>query len=278
MADGKDSLRLAPDEFKQLEVLRNRFHQLTHSLNSLFNDIQRSQPLPSQESLTASAAILQKSLETIQKLADENSELFQRIVVHPSTNFPGRTQEHILLQLLRKKLEPEVESWVEDARSVARASGLDPSKLASSQQRTNGYDDDDDDYRDEEEDAPSDPFNEQWADMFQVSMDSIRDYLMNQANEPYTVAEREMGIENVRTGLKRSLEEEESEEEDEDEDEDEDRPLAAAGLGNVNAANLFHPEHVLWLASRGNMKLPKNVDLEAIRKREKPRGRPAPAQ
>ncbi|KAK3950937.1 mediator of RNA polymerase II transcription complex subunit 8-domain-containing protein [Pseudoneurospora amorphoporcata] len=277
MADGKDSLRLAPDEFKQLEVLRNRFHQLTHSLNSVFNDIQRSQPLPSQESLTASAAILQKSLETIQKLADENSELFQRIVVHPSTNFPGRSQEHILLQLLRKKLEPEVESWVEDARSVARASGLDPSKLASSQQKTNGYDDDDDDYRDEEEDAPSDPFNEQWADMFQVSMDSIRDYLMNQANEPYTVAEREMGVENVRTGLKRSLEEEDSEEEDEDEDEDEDRPLAAAGLGKVNAANLFHPEHVLWLTSRGNMKV-KNVDLEAIRKREKPRGRPAPAQ
>ena len=231
------------------------------------------------ESLTASAAILQKSLETIQKLADENSELFQRIVVHPSTNFPGRNQEHILLQLLRKKLEPEVESWVEDARSVARASGLDPSKLASSQQRTNGYDDDDDDYRDEEEDAPSDPFNEQWADMFQVSMDSIRDYLMNQANEPYTVAEREMGIENVRTGLKRSLEEEEdSEEEDEDEDEDEDKPLAAAGIGSINAANLFHPEHLLCLTSKGNMKVPKNVDLEAIRKREKPRGRPAPAQ
>ncbi|KAK3398115.1 mediator of RNA polymerase II transcription complex subunit 8-domain-containing protein [Sordaria brevicollis] len=277
MADGKDSLRLAPDEFKQLEILRNRFHQLTHSLQSLFNDIQRSQPLPSQQSLTASAAILQKSLETIQKLADENSDLFQRIVVHPSTNFPGRTQEHILLQLLRKKLEPEVESWVEDARGVARASGLDPSKLASSQQRANSYDDDDDDYRDEDEDAPSDPFNEQWADMFQISMDGIRDYIVNQSKEPYTAAEREMGIENVRTGLKRSLEED-SEEEDEDEDEGVDRPLAAAGLGNVNAASLFHPEHVLWLASRGNMKLPKNVDLEAIRKREKPRGRPAPAQ
>lgn len=158
---------------------------------------------------------------------------------------------------------------------------MDPSKLASAQQKSDGYDDDDDDdYRDDEDDAPSDPFNEQWADMFQVSMDSIRDYLMNQANEPYTVEEREMGIENVRTGLKRSLEEEDSEEEEDDEDEDdedEDKPLAAAAVEKINAANLFHPEHILWMAARGNMKV-KNVDLEAIRKREKPRGRPAPAQ
>jgi len=43
-------------------------------------------------------------------------------------------------------------------------------------------------------------------------------YAEDEAGDNYTVAEREMGIENVRTGLRRKLEESDSEDEDEDED------------------------------------------------------------
>ena len=41
------SLGLAPDEFKQLDMVRNRFAQLAQSLNSLHNNIYHSDPLPS---------------------------------------------------------------------------------------------------------------------------------------------------------------------------------------------------------------------------------------
>ena len=53
------------------------------------------------------------------------------------------------------------------------------------------------------------------------SSERISTYAQEEAGDNYTVAEREMGIENVRPGLRRKLEESESEEEDEDEDEDE---------------------------------------------------------
>ena len=41
------SLNLAPEELKQLELMRNRFLQLTNSLNSLMRDVFSINPLPS---------------------------------------------------------------------------------------------------------------------------------------------------------------------------------------------------------------------------------------
>ena len=41
------SLNLAPEELKQLELMRNRFLQLTNSLNSLMRDVFSIHPLPS---------------------------------------------------------------------------------------------------------------------------------------------------------------------------------------------------------------------------------------
>lgn len=41
------SLNLAPEELKQLELLRNRFAQLTSSLQSLRANVINSNPLPS---------------------------------------------------------------------------------------------------------------------------------------------------------------------------------------------------------------------------------------
>lgn len=41
------SLGLAPDEFKQLEMVRNRFAQLAESLKSVHASVYHSDPLPS---------------------------------------------------------------------------------------------------------------------------------------------------------------------------------------------------------------------------------------
>ncbi|KAK4238092.1 mediator of RNA polymerase II transcription complex subunit 8-domain-containing protein [Achaetomium macrosporum] len=278
------SLNMAPEELKQLELLRNRFAQLASSLASLRANILNSNPLPSSESLQASAAILQRNIRSMQELATENADLFQRIAVHPSTNFPGRTQEHILLSLLRKKLEPDIESLVEEARETAQAAGLDVSKLAVGVPMRG-----EDDYG-QDEDIPSDPFSEQWADMQDAFQETLQQYVTVQSKKKYTVEEQAMGIENVRTGLKQSLEESDEEDEDEDEEEDEevqvvDAPgghgVPAVGAGGPDAASgkpKLEPEHLFWLAARGDLNLPPNVPLEsrhqeaAIRNGQLPQG------
>lgn len=60
-----------------------------------------------------------------------------------------------------------------------------------------------------------------WVDCAAWSRQRLAKFATEEGESLYTAEERAMGIENVRTGLKRSLEEEEEEEEDEsDEDED----------------------------------------------------------
>ncbi|KXX83221.1 Mediator of RNA polymerase II transcription subunit 8 [Madurella mycetomatis] len=295
------SLNLAPEELKQLELLRNRFAQLTNSLQSLRANVINSNPLPSRESLQASSAILQQNIRSIRDLTTDNADLFQRIAIHPSTNFPGRTQEHVLLQLLRKKLEPDVESWVEEARETARAAGLDASKLATGARAPgagggaggNGYESEEDTYGlDREDEVPSDPFNEQWADILDAFQTSLMEYVTVQVKKKYTVEEQAMGVENVRTGLKRDLEESDEEEDGEDEDEDEDEEaggesaaaqgdteVSTAGAGARTAASEklpIQPEHLFWLSVKGDFNLPRNVEFESRRKVTQKTKRPAP--
>jgi mediator of RNA polymerase II transcription subunit 8 len=240
-------------------------------------------PVPLSESLQASAAILQQNIRTIQEIITENSGLFNRLAVHPSTNFPGRTQEHILLSLLRKKLEPEIEGWVEEARETARAAGLDESKLAGGvrERGEHDYDDEDTYDMDQEDDVPSDPFNEQWADMRDAFQHTLQEYVTVQVKKKYTVEEQALGIENVRTGLRQTLEESDEEEEDEEEEEegDEEVAAAAAGAGPAVAGGepVLEPEHLFCLAARGDLNLiPADFPFESTRARTVATRRPAP--
>ncbi|MFW9777187.1 hypothetical protein, partial [Brucella melitensis] len=73
----------------------------------------------------ASAQIIQRNLQSLLDSVNDNADLLNRMAIHPSPNFPGRTQENALGQLLRKKLEPDVEELV--------AKGRDASALASSE-------------------------------------------------------------------------------------------------------------------------------------------------
>ncbi|KAL2180159.1 mediator of RNA polymerase II transcription complex subunit 8-domain-containing protein [Thermothelomyces heterothallicus CBS 202.75] len=289
------SLNMSPEELKQLELVRNRFAQLTSSLNSLRASVLNSNPLPSRESLQASVTILQQNIRSIQELADENADLFQRLAIHPSTNFPGRTHEHILTQLLRKKLEPDVENWVEEARATARAAGVDASKLAAGVRPRGVHDYDDEDAYDlgaavNPDDAPSDPFSEQWADMADNFRQTLQQYVTVQVKKKYTVEEQAMGIENVRTGLRQTLEESDEEDEDEDEEEEEEEeaagttaaqavpgaPAAAGAAGAAGAAEgqggrrggfpvVVEPEHIFYLQAQGSFDLPRNIPLESKR-------------
>lgn len=181
----------------------------------------------------------------------ENSELFARMAIHPSPNFPGRSQETILTQLLRKKLEPDVEELVAVGRETARlATPAGVAQLADI-----------------------------WDELRRWTHQRIADYVRDEANDVYTAEERALGIDRVRTGLRRDLEDE-SEEEDEDEEEDDDgdgdvdmdqdrvekrrKPTKErerreeALLRDVGP----EPETLLWFAARADFELPKNVEYE----------------
>ncbi|KAL1879339.1 hypothetical protein VTK73DRAFT_7176 [Phialemonium thermophilum] len=301
------SLDLTQDELKAIESTRGRLFQLANSLGSLKNDVVKGNPLPTPESLQASAFILQQNLASLQGVITENADLFQRVAVHPSTNFPGRTQEPILLQLLRKKLEPEIETWVDEGRDAAIAAGIDVDvgeKLRSGSGDEYGEtgrrsrptvdeeeeEEEEEGYRPEQDDdadvtVTGDPLSELWADVRDACITRVEEYVRNEDQDLYTAEERAMGTENVRTGLRRNLDEESDEDEDDDEQEDEDdgqRPvtsgrISAAAESSVHidltddtkptrpALRKMDPEFLLWFASRGDLDLPAHIERESQR-------------
>lgn len=248
------TLGLDDDELKSVEQMISKLAQLSSSIQSLKNDIIRSNPLPHpcaspltvmpidyvqlmlarSSSLQASAQIIQRNLQNVLANLQENSELFDRMALHPSTNFPGRTQEGILGQLLRKKLEPNVEELVEQGRETARL--VTPEGLAMLQ--------------------------EVWDECRDWTMERIAKYVEEEAGDVYTKQEREMGVENVHTGLKRELEEFDSDDEDEDEEGEGKEAQPRAQPKEQPFARGLEPETLLWFAARGDFAVPANIEYE----------------
>lgn len=178
------------------------------------------------------------------EIIQQHSSTFQRVVVYPSTNYPGRTQEGVVMQLLRKKLEPDVETLVESAREAALAAGIDPktsfnstedsqerkerNKRARLEAEMQGYgrntddDDEDDDEGDDSEEGDPEPhgIGDVWFDSRAWCKTRLAEFVRDDYQDAYTAEERAMGIENVRTGLRQNLDDE-YEDEDEDEEEEE---------------------------------------------------------
>ncbi|KAF3357387.1 hypothetical protein VdG1_03175 [Verticillium dahliae VDG1] len=179
-----NALGLSDDETKALEQTRQRLYQLTNSIQSFKADVAKSNPLPPQSSLQAQYQILLRNLQSLLDIVNENAVPFAHTSVHPAVNFPGRTQENILLTLLRKKREPDG------------------------------------------------------------------------------------GIENVRSGLKRPLEEpDESDDEDGDDDENEEEDVvmgdgAQSGAPQPGKVAGPEPEVFFWFSARGDFDLPRNVEFE----------------
>lgn len=223
------TLGLDDDELKALEQTLGRLAQLSSSIQSLKMDLIKSNPLPPPSSLQASAQILQRNLQTVLDSLSENSDILTRMAIHPSTNYPGRTQENVLTQLLRKKLEPDVEELVADGRDTAR--------LATP--------------------AGIEDLQDIWHELREWTHGRIAEYVRDEAGDVYTAEERAAGTESVRTGLRRDVEDE-----DESDDEEDDN---GGGEGESAAAQLARgpePETMLWFAARGDFEVPRNVEYE----------------
>ncbi|ERS99295.1 uncharacterized protein SPSK_04431 [Sporothrix schenckii 1099-18] len=324
------ALGLTQEDLKAIDTVRARLYQLTNSVQRLKGDVLMgggrgdgvdSSLLPTPESIQASSFVLQQNLASLNEVMAQHAELFRRIVVHPDPMYPGRTEEQILTSLLRKKLEPDVEQVAERARETAAARGIGRTSFAESlgakgrrrgrrhggmedededEEDEDDEDDDDDDDDDDDEDGddsdndngPREPFGlgDVWYEARRWCMDRLGQFIREEAPDVYTKQEREMGVENVRTGLRRSLEEDDEDEDDEDEDEDDEDKLkgdddevimiddgapptkpqtqAAAQATQPSqppAGPAAEPEVLLWLAARGDTDLPRYVEIESQR-------------
>ncbi|KAI1282723.1 mediator of RNA polymerase II transcription complex subunit 8-domain-containing protein [Xylaria sp. FL0933] len=200
------SLGLTQEELKAVEQTRQRLSHLSNSLNSLKNDVFISNPLPNLDSLQASADILNRNVRAIIEILAQNNALFSRVAIHPSTNFPGRTQEGILLQLLRKKPEPDVEATMDEGRKTLANMPWPGNNPPSTTTNLN---------KDKESALGS-----IWSTTRDACQVRIAEYVMNEESDSFTAEEHEMGIENVRTGLQRSFDDEYEDEDDEMEDDE----------------------------------------------------------
>jgi len=160
--------------------------------------------LVSRSSLQSHSGLISDNLQAVAKQLTDNQRLLSSLVAYPLPQYPS-AQGHLLEHLLRTKLEPEVEEWVERGLEIA------PKPSERSYSGLSQHD------RDE---------LWQWAPI--AANDEIR--RQNWGGD-YTMAEKQAGVENVVTGLERELVEppdpdehddgegvEESEEGDDDEE------------------------------------------------------------
>jgi len=60
--------------------------------------------------------ILFQNLASVSAHLTTHAPLLNAMAIYPLPSFPGREQENLLQQLVRKKLDPSVEDWVEQGR------------------------------------------------------------------------------------------------------------------------------------------------------------------
>lgn len=142
-------------------------------------------------SLQSLATIISQNLLSVSQHLSTHHDLFASIAVYPLPEFPGSTQENLLGQLLRKKLEPNVEDWVEQGRKTAT------------------------EVREGQKGLTEEGLVELWDWAGRAANEEAR---KREWGDDFTLEEREMGVENVITGLRRKLDQDDEESDEEEEE------------------------------------------------------------
>lgn len=157
------------------------------------------------ESLQTRASLLAADLQQLQTIFDANRGFLTAAHPFPRASFPGHSHEVVLQQLLRKKAEPAVDDWIDDNTNPVRVAKWNDGQ--------------DTGLKDAEQD-------ELWAFAKPTSAQTAEDMIKSGAFDfEYTLAEKDGGLENVITGLRRKLNKimdpnASDEEDDDDEDEE----------------------------------------------------------
>ena len=188
-----------PQDIRTLDAARQRVAQLVTALDSLRAELVTSNPLPPWESLQEKTNSVTFQLQQISTHLQKNTAFFASAHVYPLPSFPNRNHEAAIGQMLRKKLEPDVEKWIDKglAKGKAIEEGDETRGVHSSRQLDEIW---------------------SWAAERAISGSSEIPWGID-----YTLAERDEGAENVVTGIRRKLDDgmEEVDEDEEMEDEDE---------------------------------------------------------
>ncbi|KAJ5283922.1 hypothetical protein N7505_001902 [Penicillium chrysogenum] len=194
---------LTQEQIKVLEQSRQRLVQLTRSLGSLIASLNQSDPLPPWTSLQSQASIISNNLISVSDQLSDQRDLLSNLVAYPGPEYPGRTQANTLEQLLRTKLDPRVEDWVARGRAAGTES-TGPSNFS-------------------DPDAAYKPLSDaQLAELWEwAPLEANQEARRRNWGGNFTLEEREAGIENVVTGLRRQLEDDDGEEESEGEEDGE---------------------------------------------------------
>lgn len=142
----------------------------------------------SRSSLQSLASVISNHLTSVSSHLSSHSPLLASLAVFPLPSYPGKTQEPLLGQLLRKKLEPGVEDWVIKGKEIAEQGAKDEKSRQD--------------------------ILELWTWAGMAANELARGH---EWGGDFTQDELEGGLENVVTGLRRQLNWED-EEEDEDEE------------------------------------------------------------
>ena len=161
----------------------------------------------SRSSLHSLSQIISQNLTSVSAHLTTHAPLLSSLVAYPLPSYPGRDQEPVLNQLLRKKFEPHVEDWVEEGRLA----GEEVVKEGGGRGR--------------------DEVIELWEWAGMAANEQARKH---EWGGDYTLEEIEGGIENVVTGLRDEESDEESDEEKEGEQEDKAGAPSAEGEGHEN--------------------------------------------
>lgn len=154
-------------------------------------------------SLQSQATIISNNLVTVSEHLTDQQDLFGSLIAYPGPDYPSRTQGPALEQLLRTKLDPRVEDWVSRGRTVGQKSQSQAQALVGGQELSEG------------------DLTELWE---WAPVEANQEARGRNWGGNFTLEEKEAGIENVVTGLRRELEDDdESEEEEEEEEEEEDQ-------------------------------------------------------
>ncbi|CAI7626370.1 unnamed protein product [Penicillium pancosmium] len=216
---------LTNDQIKVLEQSRQRLAQLTRSLGSLIASLNQSDPLPPWSSLQSQASIISNNLISVSEQLSDHRDLLSTLVAYPGPEYPGRTQANTLEQLLRTKLDPRVEDWVERGR-IAGTEKPPPDTFAIAN--------------------PSLAATAAQKQLTEADLAELWEWAPIEANEEarrrnwggnFTLEEREAGIQNVVTGLRKQLEDDEEEEEEDEEEDEGEEEMEIVGVHRKSGGN-----------------------------------------
>ncbi len=149
----------------------------------------RNADIVARSSLQSHSGLISNNLQAVAAQLADNQQLLSSLVAYPLPKYPS-AQAHLLEHLLRTKLEPEVEEWVEKGHEIAQKTSHGSHTRITESDRDKLW---------------------HWAPV--AANEEIRK--QNWGGD-YTMAEKHSGTENIPTGLKRELQEPPDPEEQDD--------------------------------------------------------------